>query len=147
MRSELAANLAENTKAQMESRGWSQRELAKRSGMSQSGIGNVLNYQDAGDRHACLDTVEQLASAFGMSSLAILQRPTAATCNSCVADERDACDADIREGFSKRLADALAESALAPDDPRRWRSWMAKRYGVSQEAVRKWLSALAIPAR
>lgn len=145
MKSELAANLAENTKTQMESRRWPQRELAKRSGVSQSGVGYVLRYQDASDRHAGLDTVEQLASAFGMSSLAILDRPTASARNPCVADKRNAHNDDIREGFSKRLAEALAESALAPDDPHRWRSWMAKRYGVSQEAVRKWLSALAIP--
>lgn len=56
-----------------------------------------------------------------------------------------ATDDDIRADFSQRLAKALKESSLAPDDPRSWRPWMAKRYGVSQEAARKWLSGMAIP--
>ena len=54
-------------------------------------------------------------------------------------------DQKIREGFSARLESALRASAKAPDDPRRWRSWVSKRYGVSIESARKWLSGLALP--
>lgn len=73
MPSKTAIALATNTKRLMDERGWSQRDLAKRSGVSQSGIGFVLRYKDASDRHAALDTVEALARAFGVDPSALLQ--------------------------------------------------------------------------
>lgn len=54
-------------------------------------------------------------------------------------------DDDIRSGFSSRLAACIAASPLAPPAGRSMRAWLATRYGVSQEAARKWLSGLAIP--
>ena len=73
MRSELASTLAENVKRLMDRDGLSQRELAKRARISQSGVGFVLRYEDVGDRHASLDTVEALAKAFGVSALNLLR--------------------------------------------------------------------------
>lgn len=54
-------------------------------------------------------------------------------------------DQKIRDGFAQRLASALRDSAGVPDDPRKWRPWLSSRYGVSQEAARKWLAGLAVP--
>lgn len=54
-------------------------------------------------------------------------------------------DQKIREGFSARLERALLASAKVPDEKRRWRGWLAKRYGVSVESARKWLTGLALP--
>jgi len=98
MKSELAAALAENTKALMEHRGWSQRELAKRSKVSQSGIGYVLRYEDASDRHAGLDTVERLAAAFGMSPLAFLQHSASPARNLHVREQRHAYEVQRSSG-------------------------------------------------
>lgn len=66
MKFRAAVILAENTKRFMEARKWTQRELAKRAGISQRGVSYVLNYRDDGDRHATLETVECLAGAFGL---------------------------------------------------------------------------------
>lgn len=77
MPSHAALALAENTNRLMRERGWTQRELAKRSGISQSGIGFVLRYHDRHDRHAALDTVEALAKAFRVTALDLLARPSA----------------------------------------------------------------------
>lgn len=66
MKFRAATILAENTKRLMNERKWTQRELAKRAGISQRGVSYVLNYHDDGDRHATLETVECLAGAFGL---------------------------------------------------------------------------------
>lgn len=47
--------------------------------------------------------------------------------------------------FARRLVEAIADSGRAPTDRSRWRSWLAKTYGVSVETARKWLVGEAIP--
>jgi transcriptional regulator with XRE-family HTH domain len=72
MKSDMALALAANTKKLMIEREWSQRELAKRAGLSQTAIGFVTRYQDANDRHAGLDTIEALARAFHVHAAELL---------------------------------------------------------------------------
>lgn len=79
MKSKLALNLAENTKRLMDERGWSQRDVGKKANISQSGVGYVLRYKDAGDRHATIDTVEALAVAFGVQPSELLSSAKART--------------------------------------------------------------------
>lgn len=50
----------------MEHRGWKQHELAKRAGVSQSGVGYLLRYKDRGDRHPTTSTIDSIAHAFGV---------------------------------------------------------------------------------
>lgn len=54
--------LAENVRHLMAAHGDNQATLAKRSGVSQSNISYVIN----SDRHVRLDTVEAIASAYGL---------------------------------------------------------------------------------
>lgn len=55
-----------------------------------------------------------------------------------VVDKRTA-----RLGFAQRLGEALTRAGI-PDDHTR-RSTVAKRYGVSQESVRKWIKGESMP--
>jgi transcriptional regulator with XRE-family HTH domain len=56
----------------MGQRGWSQQELAKRSGISQRQISNLLS----GTQSASLDTAEAIAQAFDLETWHMLIRAT-----------------------------------------------------------------------
>lgn len=54
--------LARNVRGLMDHHGWSEHDLAKRSGVSQKAINNLLNVKSA----PTLDTIDMLAAAFEM---------------------------------------------------------------------------------
>lgn len=60
----------------MDARGWTLVDLAARSGVSKSAISNVRNYRDPSDKHATVQTVDALATAFGMQAWELLRPDT-----------------------------------------------------------------------
>lgn len=62
----------------MARRGWTLVELSKRSGVSKSAIGNLLNYRDHNDAHPSTRSVELLGAAFGFSAWQMLAPDDAA---------------------------------------------------------------------
>ncbi|MDN5924169.1 MAG: helix-turn-helix domain-containing protein [Xanthomonadales bacterium] len=48
--------------------GMSQRELAKKAGLSQSAVGYLLRYRDVNDRHPTTSTIESVAQVFGLEA-------------------------------------------------------------------------------
>lgn len=55
---------------------------------------------------------------------------------------------NAREGFARRLNEALNDMSGCPGSSERGRiAWVAKRYGVSNEAAAKWLDGRVIPGQ
>jgi transcriptional regulator with XRE-family HTH domain len=73
MRQNATITLSRRLKALMSRRGWTIVELAKRSGVSKSAIGNLLNYRDEHDGHPSTRIVEQLAAPFGLQAWEMLR--------------------------------------------------------------------------
>lgn len=92
--------LRDNVRIFMDQRGWSQHVLAAKSGVAQTTIGNILRYRDAQDKHPGTDTVECLATAFGMPAWKLLAPP-----NTFVAGVAEPEPLDV-----ELLATALAEA-------------------------------------
>lgn len=67
-----AVAIAARVKTAMRDRGLTQEALAKLSGVSKSAIGYLVNYRDAGDRHAALDTVDAIARALDVPVATLL---------------------------------------------------------------------------
>lgn len=72
MENKTTLALANNVRRLMDDKEWSQRALAKRAGVSQRAVGYILNYRDVNDRHATLETIEAIASAFGVAAWQLL---------------------------------------------------------------------------
>lgn len=60
--------LRDNVARLMDVREWSQRALAAKSGVSQSAVGYVLRYRDQHDKRPGIETIEQIAHAFGLQA-------------------------------------------------------------------------------
>lgn len=69
------AVLAKNVERLMEARGWTIVETASRSGVSKSAVGNIRNYRDRSDKHPTTETVEMLATAFGLQAWQLMCPP------------------------------------------------------------------------
>jgi transcriptional regulator with XRE-family HTH domain len=62
--------LAENVRALMQKKNWTQQELAKKSGLSQKTISNVLNQKSS----TTIGTLDRLGYAFGISPWSLLMK-------------------------------------------------------------------------
>lgn len=61
-------NLAVNLRAMRLARGWSQEELAERCGLHRTYVGAI----ERGERNVTLETLNDLASAFGVSAAELI---------------------------------------------------------------------------
>lgn len=93
--------LAARVRDLMERRGWSQDETARRAQVSRRSVGYLVNYRDRGDRHPTLETVEAIASAFGMPVWRLLMPDEAGAPHVAEPEPPD----------TELLATVLAESA------------------------------------
>lgn len=68
MQNEATRALADNVRRLMDSRDpvWKLTDLARHSGVSKSALSYLLNYRDSSDRHPTTETVEGIATAFGL---------------------------------------------------------------------------------
>jgi len=113
MQSSATLTLAENVKALMQRAGnISQVELARRSGVSKSALGYLLNYRDAQDRHATTQTVEAVAKAFGLEPWQLL----APNLGEAVAVQAPAIDAALLAKSLTTAMDAFRAQKRMPAD-------------------------------
>lgn len=71
MSKSLKEIIRSNLRRLMEQRGWSQPELSRRSGVSQTYIGKILR----GESVPTVDKVEALAAAFKLDALELMREP------------------------------------------------------------------------
>lgn len=66
MENEATLALADNVRRVMDHKGWTLLDLAKRTGVSKSALGYLVNYRDSSDRHPTTKTIEGIARAMGL---------------------------------------------------------------------------------
>lgn len=114
MQSTATLALADNVRQLMARNEWSQRELAKRAGVSQRAVGYLINYKDAQDRHPTTQTVEAVARAFGLQAWELM-KPTGSSRRS-TAPAPPAIDASLLAGAIQAAIDAFRSKKRMPDD-------------------------------
>lgn len=76
--------------------------------------------------------------------VAICQQPIRATARVTLQPVVALTKQEVRAAFSRRLNRVLDETPSVPKTRGR-RTWVAKRYGVSIETARKWLTGVDVP--
>lgn len=110
-RSAMNATLAlrDNVARLMNQRGWTQQTLARKSQVSQSRISYLLSYRDKQDRHPSTDTVQGIATAFGLPAWQLL----------CAAEERpepELLDTELLGAAIRTAAQTFRARGALPDD-------------------------------
>lgn len=70
--------LVENIRSLLEKNGWSQSELARRSGVGQKTVNNIVSNRDE-SASTKISTVEAIAKAFGVSTAQLMSQDLGST--------------------------------------------------------------------
>lgn len=103
--------LRDNLTRLMAARDWSQRAMAKKSGVSQSMIGYVLRYRDPQDKRPGVEKIELLAKTFGLQAWQML-------CPAGAQPEPEPVDMELLGAAIRTAAETFRTRGALPDDAR-----------------------------